>query len=514
MSVRQQGTDDGQLLSCGRLCLAASLALLAVSLRSMSLQPCLPLPPSCSSSRSRRCRGGRKRKHPPDPGRHGRDGDECGHSDDDDDDDDRMPPTTIASAAGMSALDFLGRVHEESRRLGDVFVAEGAEGGAAALAFARANGPANANDANARTLTCTSRRSAGNQPGEEEAEEEEEGEISDKDTRTHTACKEREKTKRKDCYDDDPKSQTERPTRPLSCHAAAAATTRPCSSTDGATNGKRSGSNLGITGSLAYLLSDRAGLPPPPSAAHLPTSASVHAGSPTPASASSASVWADVAIDDFSKLRLYLDACVQGNVGGKRSGTRMAVPPMRARDGWHAFCLGKEEARGCCRDDDDDDDDSGDTDKPLEPWEANIPATGHPPSTALLCQMDQVMVRRVLVHHIAYLCDGGGGGSSSPEDDHRRRYMYHRTRSAHAYAMTTNRARWVYGLLARLAKPLHRDDAAAVRQLLRECCVRRAGLDAKNGARAGREVSLLNTLIAITGIYFEQGNADALFPCL
>ena len=59
-----------------------------------------------------------------------------------------------------------------------------------------------------------------------------------------------------------------------------------------------------------------------------------------------------------------------------------------------------------------------------------------------------------------------------------------------------------------------RDDAAAVRQLLRECCVRRAGLDAKNGARAGREVSLLNTLIAITGIYFEQGNADALFPCL
>ena len=85
----------------------------------------------------------------------------------------------------MSALDFLGRVHEESRRLGDVFVAEGAEGAAAALAFARTNGPANANDANTRTLTCTSRCSAGDQPGEEEAEEEE-GEISDKDTRTHT----------------------------------------------------------------------------------------------------------------------------------------------------------------------------------------------------------------------------------------------------------------------------------------------------------------------------------------
>ena len=478
----------------------------------MSLQPCLPLPPSCSSSRSRRCRrGGRKR--PLDQGSHDRDDDECRHSDDERVPPAGPPPHRISDLAGMSALEFLGRVHEESRRLGDVFVAEGAEG-AAALAFACASGPADANDANAST--CASRRGAGDRPGEEaeeEEEEEEEGEISDKDTRTHATCKEKGKTKREDCNDDDPKSQMER-SRPLSFHTAAAAdttSTRPCS-TDDATNGKRSGSNVGITGSLAYLLSGRTDLPRPPSAAHLPTSTSVHAGSPTPATASS-SVWADVTIDDFSKLRLYLDACVQGNVGGKQSGTRMAVPPMRARDGWHMFCLGKEEARGYCQDDDDDDG-GGDTDKPLEqlePWEANIPATGHPPSTALLCQMDQVMVRRVLAHHIAYLCDGG---SSSPEVNRRRRYMYHRTHSAHAYAMTTNRARWVYGLLARLAKPLHRDDAAAVRQLLRECCVRRAGLDAKNDARAGREVSLLNALIAIAGIYFEQGTADALFPRL
>ena len=487
--------------------LRAALFLLVSS--SMSLQPCLPLPPSCSSSRSRRGGGGRKR--PLDQGSsHDRDDGECSNLNSNADDE-RIhvrippgpplpPPHRISDLAGMSALEFLGRVHEESRRLGDVFVAaeEAAEGAAALASACASSGPApNANDANAST--CAGRRGAGDRP-EEEAEEEE-GEISDKDTRTHTTCKEKERTKREDCYGDDPKSQMESP-GPLSWHAA------PCSSTDGATNGKRSGSNVGITGSLAYLLSDRADLPRPPSAAHLPTS--VHAGSPTPASASS-SVWADVAIDDFSKLRLYLDACVKGNVGGKRSGTRMAVPPMKARDGWHVFCLGEEEARGCCRDDDDDDD-SGDTDKPLEPWEANIPATGHPPSTALLCQMDQVMARRVLAHHIAYLCDVGG--SSSPEDDSRRRSMHHRTRSAHTYAMTTNRARWVYGLLARLAKPLHRDDAAAVRQLLRECCVRRAGLDAKNGARAGREVSLLNTLIAITGIYFEQGNADALFPCL
>ena len=90
--------------------------------------------------------------------------------------------------------------------------------------------------------------------------------------------------------------------------------------------------------------------------------------------------------------------------------------------------------------------------------------------------------------------------------------------------MTSNRARWLYGLLARLAKPLHRDDAAVLRRLLRECCVRRAGIrfgvaatemsadgTTGGGGSSRTAVSLLNTLIAVVGIYFEQGTTDELF---
>ena len=434
----------------------------------MSLQPCLPLPPP--RSRKRR----RDRRHRGDDNA----SDDNNASDDDDNDtsvfDERMSGRQrIEDLSAMSAMEFIGRVHEESRRLGDVFVAAAA---AAAGGGAKSGNIGDGNDGE-RGKT----QGDDGTDEEEEEEEEEEGEIAE-------------------------------PAHAGAARSAAAGTAGNTRTSDGTTKQPLPSNNVGISGSLAYLLSDRTGLPRPPSAAHLP-----------------ASSWIGAALDDFSRLRLYLDACVEGQIGGKTqpgSGTgstcssstsrssRMPVPPMRAREGWHVYCLGRDEAQGYYQDDDDEDDTNMVEDKSgrrkVEAWRDDIPPAGHPPNTALLCQMDQVMVRRVLAHHVSYVCDGGDGGGEEVG-------CYNHT----TYAMTANRARWLYGLLARLAKPLHRDDAAVLRRLLRECCVRRARIgvgmvaDGTMGGGGGGSsttlVSLLNTLIAIVGIYFEQGTTDELF---
>ena len=66
-------------------------------------------------------------------------------------------------------------------------------------------------------------------------------------------------------------------------------------------------------------------------------------------------------------------------------------------------------------------------------------------------------------------------------------------------ALTRDRATWLYALLARMEKPLHREECVGVRMVLRECCRRRWELGTRE------ELALLNTLIAISGVYFEQG---------
>lgn len=78
-----------------------------------------------------------------------------------------------------------------------------------------------------------------------------------------------------------------------------------------------------------------------------------------------------------------------------------------------------------------------------------------------------------------------------------------------------------------MEKPWHREECCGVRKVLRECCDRRwrlvlpcvTGNDKReeaaaaatvNNAKAAtscwEELALLNTLIAITGIYYEQGS--------
>mmetsp|Transcript_37607 Transcript_37607/g.80229 ORF Transcript_37607/g.80229 Transcript_37607/m.80229 type:complete len:555 (-) Transcript_37607:285-1949(-) len=131
---------------------------------------------------------------------------------------------------------------------------------------------------------------------------------------------------------------------------------------------------------------------------------------------------------------------------------------------------------------------------------AAVPENGYPPTTSLLLQLDQVLTRRLFHHQVHYLCEW-------------------------KFPLTPARSRWVYALLARMEKPWHREECCAARSVLRECCERRRGLvltgdDAplpshcgervnetptEGDPKAWEQLALLNTLIAITGIYYEQG---------
>ena len=65
----------------------------------------------------------------------------------------------------------------------------------------------------------------------------------------------------------------------------------------------------------------------------------------------------------------------------------------------------------------------------------------------------------------------------------------------------------MYGLLARLEKPLYRETVASIRQLYRRCCYLRYHLVPQDYIFEGQELSdqltselaILNTIIAITG---------------
>jgi hypothetical protein len=99
------------------------------------------------------------------------------------------------------------------------------------------------------------------------------------------------------------------------------------------------------------------------------------------------------------------------------------------------------------------------------------------PTVPLLLQMDQVMTRRILSHMVSLLV----------EDE---------------YDLTPQRTLWIYALLARLEKPLHRNEEAMLRNLLRHCCRVRSEADPPSEKD---NLSSVNTIIAIVSTYFEQG---------
>ena len=279
--------------------------------------------------------------------------------------------------------------------------------------------------------------------------------------------------------------------------------------------------------------------------------------------------WVNNTIANFSKLRSYLET-ERTKQQRKQQGAvrKIAVPRMKDRAAWHIFCLGKEEAYGNVGGyyEEDDDDDADQLEKSKKRKESsipikednrdngtesataesvqqqqssqttqpptatkliynpsNIPTQGYTPQTSLILQFDQVLTRTLFHHHIHYLCEW-------------------------KFTLSYNRCIWIYSLLANMEKPLHIDEVCGVRRVLRECCLRRWELklsnddeekeddkqsaidnsrtstsasedkDVKQTAIAEtkkaagscwEQLALLNTLIAITGIYFEQGNAAA-----
>ena len=70
--------------------------------------------------------------------------------------------------------------------------------------------------------------------------------------------------------------------------------------------------------------------------------------------------------------------------------------------------------------------------------------------------------------------------------------------------ITSARGQWLYGLLARLEKPLDRNVSSIVRQLYRRCCSLRADLSSTSPS-FDVELATLNVLIGLSGAYFGQG---------
>jgi gem associated protein 2 len=254
---------------------------------------------------------------------------------------------------------------------------------------------------------------------------------------------------------------------------------------------------LGSIASLQYLTSHRTRLYPPPTSSHIPLSAKG---------------WVDQTLADFSKLRQYLENCK--GIHNRRLSERQPVPPMKDYMAWFTFCIGRRHVYPR----DDNEIASAATQPTPEPstmaWEINLPLNGdgYTPSTSLLLQMDQVMVRRVLGHMTRYI--------DRVSDDNRQNGSYI----------------WIYALLARLEKPIHRDDAVTLFTLLKRLTLLRhqiaestlladpvdsklgkiGTLSTPNSKRAPDDdnvdldnnrqyLATLNTLIAIIGLYFEQG---------
>jgi gem associated protein 2 len=275
--------------------------------------------------------------------------------------------------------------------------------------------------------------------------------------------------------------------------------------------------SIGSAASMQYLSSHHAAVLPPPSCHHLP------GGSASSTAAKDIQDWVNVTMDNFVRLRAYLDQGHDIGIGGKDT-ARRPLPPMKDRSSWLIFCVGNQEAQGninsyydddfepnskCPSSDKDSDiedsDDNGEgvddrVDKEEDAfersdresgkatesndaspgndlWRTDLPPAGFPPTTTLLLQMDQVMIRRVLSHLTYYVCEG--------------------------WSVTESCAQWLYGLLARLERPVHRDDAVVLYALLKRLTLLRKQWQHPTGDRA--LLARFNVLIVIVGIYFEQG---------
>lgn len=242
-----------------------------------------------------------------------------------------------------------------------------------------------------------------------------------------------------------------------------------------------------------YLVSNYTAIRPPPTIQHVPASGVK---------------WVEQSFANFSRLRKYLEECSFNGVGkkqqtqppqnqssiGNTDSGRIPVPAMKDRSEWHVFCVGQDDASGNVGgyfQDGYEDMEANDNYDQEPLWKANLPPEGYTPTVSLLLQMDQVMIRRVLEHMTYFVVLPNG------------------------FEVVGQRAAWLYALLARLEKPIHRDDAVVLYSLLKKLTLLREEIVLADSVKPSslspqaptthNRLSILNLLIVIVGIYFEQG---------
>ncbi len=241
---------------------------------------------------------------------------------------------------------------------------------------------------------------------------------------------------------------------------------------DGAIDGSRAARD--------YLFSHRLDILPPPTSAHAPLDTHLK-------------LWKESTLSNFSSLRLYMNvACKQlkTELSKNTMEERIKVPKSKDSYAWHVFCLGDQgrkemETRMVDVQISGMNYDANATEIDLELAQYNIPSDGYDPTTRLMSQFDQIIVRRLLSHHTQFVSAG--------------------------CTITLKRMKWIYAILARLEKPLHRDEASILMELLRSLCRARAKVKlgsiavAKNNEIDGTElVKAINVVILLVGAYFEQ----------
>lgn len=218
--------------------------------------------------------------------------------------------------------------------------------------------------------------------------------------------------------------------------------------------------------------------------------------------------WENDCVKDFSDLRLYMTSLAEQDMTRER---KVVVPQLKDKNAWNKFCFGIEyvdsaisiscaikkndmaddvqltkkkqeltqvldELSDC---DDDDDDGFNEANAINEAISSTLwhGLANVPPSFGLMLQIDHVMTQRVFKYHVEWL--------ESTENN-----------------LTSYRTFWIYALLARIEKPLHKDTVFLIRKLYKICSKLRSVItDEADGSLPD-----LNLLITITGIYFGQRN--------
>lgn len=206
---------------------------------------------------------------------------------------------------------------------------------------------------------------------------------------------------------------------------------------------------------------------------------------PTPSWAVPDPAWVRSFLKDFAALRQQLQRVVEEQAAEL---SRAGLPPISNVAAWDCICGLAPASPGASP--------SAGLDGALTRMTLHDPP-GPPPSWQgslqgpqinMVLTLDQVSVRAMLQRIVSRL---PGPSADSPRSSHS---------SESQSALSFPVAQCIFALCARLEKPIHADEAWAMRRVVRSCRALRAGL----GGGHDPQLPLLNTLIAIAGAYFGQ----------